>query len=165
MGIPQTVRASKAVLHAERYGGELTVAQLRRLADAVPGGGTITAEWQAGRSADGGGELTGRIGGSLRLGCQRCLKQFDWPIDIDLRLRLVGSDAEQARLLHDFDPYLVSQDELPLRELTEDEILLALPLMPRCKTCENAATSQSPAKPPDAPQGPNPFAALRKLKF
>jgi uncharacterized protein len=108
--------------------------------------------------------MNGKIDGTVQLVCQRCLKPFQWPFDLDVQLRLVRSDAEAAQLLQDCEPYEVREDVLPLQEMTEDEVLLALPLMPRCKTCENAVHSAEPPQ-PDEPKGSNPFAALKKLKF
>ena len=160
MSIPQSVRASKAIAHDEHYEGEIPFAQLERLAANSAGGGRIRAQWRAGRDAAGHPQMLARIEGSVDLVCQRCLKTFAWPMAIDSKLRLVSNDREAAEVLQDCEPYEVHDDALPLREMTEDEVLLALPLMPRCKTCENS----DQAAPPE-PQRPNPFAALKKLKF
>jgi uncharacterized protein len=162
MGIPQAVRASKAVAQAERYSGELTLKDLKRLAESTTGQGRLQAEWQAGKDHAGQPQLRGRIEGTLGLLCQRCLKPFDWPVAIDAALQLVDNEAEAAQVLPEADPYEVHDDTLPLREITEDEVLLALPLMPRCKTCENAA---APTPPREEPTSSNPFAALKKLKL
>jgi uncharacterized protein len=164
MSIPQSVRASKAVAHAEQYEGELPVAQLKRLVDQSAGSGRVRALWRGARDAAGHPEMLARIEGSIDLICQRCLQPFAYPVAIDSQLRLVSSDREAAELLHDCEPYEVHDDLLPLREMTEDEVLLALPLIPRCKTCENIGETPSSA-PPTEPSGSNPFAALKKLKF
>jgi uncharacterized protein len=50
-------------------------------------------------------------------------------------LRLVGSEAEERRLLRECEPYLVEDDVLPLQEIVEEEALLALPIAPRCPAC------------------------------
>jgi uncharacterized protein len=165
MSIPRTVSASKAVAHGEIYEGDLDVAQLPRLKEEVgDAGGNVHARWRAGQDAGGYPEVEGRLNGQLALTCQRCLLPFDWPFDINVTLQLVRSEAEAARLLQECEPYEVQDDVLPLRDMTEDEVLLALPLMPRCKTCENAAPSAAPPQ-PDEPKRSNPFAALKKLKF
>ena len=162
MSIPQSVRASKAVAHAEQYEGEIPVEQLKRLAANTAGAGRLHAVWRAGKDTAGHPQMHAQIDGSIDLVCQRCLKTYAWPVLVDSTLRLVSSDGEAAQVLEDCDPYEVQDDLLPLREMTEDEVLLALPLMPRCKTCEN--TLEIPSSTPE-PRGPNPFAALKKLKF
>lgn len=162
MSIPQSVRASKAIAHVEQYEGELPIAQMKRLAENSAGAGNVHALWQAGRDPAGHPQMRAHIEGAVDLICQHCLRPFGWTIAIDSTLRLVTSDREAADLLHDCEPYEVQDDLLPLREMTEDEVLLALPLMPRCKTCENSAQS-APPPPPDEPRDPGPFAALKKL--
>jgi uncharacterized protein len=164
MSIPQSVRASKAVAHADQYEGELPVAQLKRLAANTAGDGRVHAIWRAGRDDAGHPRMRAQIDGAVDLVCQRCLSTYAWPVAIESDLRLVSSDQEAAQSLQDCEPYEVQDDLLPLREMTEDEVLLALPLMPRCKTCENIGETAS-SEPPAEPPGPNPFAALKKLKF
>jgi uncharacterized protein len=164
MSIPQSVRASKAVAHAEQYEGELPAAQLTRLAQTSAAIGHVHARWEAGRDEAGHPQLRAQIRGSLDLVCLSCLKTYAWPLAIEAELRLVSSDQQAADLLQDCEPYQVQDDLLPLREMTEDEMLLALPLMPRCKTCENIEET-APSEPPAEPRGPSPFAALKKLKL
>jgi len=41
--------------------------------------------------------------------------------------------------MQDHDTWLVQADRLPLHELIEDELLLALPLAPRCEKPDCAA--------------------------
>ncbi len=162
MSIPQSVRASNAVAHAERYEGDLAVARMQRLAANTAGSGQVHAIWQGSRDPAGRPQMQARIEGAVDLICQRCLQTFPWQVAIDATLHLVSSDQEAAELLQEGEPYEMQDDQLPLREMTEDEVLLALPLMPRCKTCENS--DQSPP-PPDEPRDPGPFAALKKLKL
>jgi uncharacterized protein len=165
MGIPHSIQAARAVSHQERYAGRLAIKSLKRLAEVLTdSAGELEVEWRAERDAFGHPLLDGRLKGRLALQCQSCLKNYTWPLELEVRLRLVSSEAEERKLLGDCDPYLVQDDELPLREITEDEVLLALPLMPRCETCENAAQSQPSNHPSDEPARPNPFAALKKLK-
>jgi uncharacterized protein len=47
----------------------------------------------------------------------------------------VHSEAEERRLLHDCEPLLVEDDTVPLHEVVEEEVLLAIPIAPRCSTC------------------------------
>lgn len=162
MGIPKSIQASTAAAHGGRYEGHLAVAQMQRLAAIVAKPtGELAVQWRA--SATGGYRaLQGRIGGALQLRCKTCQKTYAWPVDLEIELRLVDTEAQEAEVLKDHEPYLVRDDQLPLREITEDELLLALPLMPRCETCENNAQSQPQPEIPDEPARPNPFAALKK---
>lgn len=132
-GIPLRVKASQAVARREAYTGAVPLARLPRLAAAVAEpSGELHVELQATRDDEGQDWLHGEIRGRLPLTCQRGLHAFDWDCDVALSLALVGSEAEEQKLLKDTESYLVQDDELPLRDLVEDEVLLALPMTPRC---------------------------------
>ena len=136
-GIPQRVKASAAVTRGSAWHGAIPIARLPRLAAALTGPeGELQAELQAGRDAAGQATLSGRISGELGLVCQGCMKPFSWPLRTQLNLRLVGSEAEEKRLLHECEPLLVEDDSLPLHSLVEEEALLALPIAPRCTACD-----------------------------
>ncbi len=132
-GIPALICASKALNRRERYQGALPLKQMPRLAAVlVEPDGELKAELQAERDSEGAGWLRGKISGVLPLTCQRGLHPFDWGCDVAVMLRLVFSEEEEERLLKDCEPYLVRDDQLPMREVVEDEVLLALPIVARC---------------------------------
>lgn len=133
-GIPLRVKASQAVTRREAFSGSLPLAKLPRLAATLAETtGTLQVELQAMRDDEGQDWLHGEIRGQLPLTCQRGLHAFDWNCDVALSLRLVETEVEEERLLKDCESYLIQDDQLPLRELVEEEVLLALPMMPRCE--------------------------------
>ena len=133
-GIPLRVKASQAVARHEAFAGSVPLAKLPRLAASLAdSSGTLQVELQAMRDEEGQDWLHGEIRGRLPLTCQRGLHAFDWSCDVALSLALVGSEAEEEKLLKDTESYRVEDDELPLRDLVEEEVLLALPMMPRCE--------------------------------
>jgi uncharacterized protein len=167
MSIPARIQASAAIAHGEKHVGELALKLLPRLAALLEGGeGRLRVELQA-TDAPGYPVLRGTVDGKLPLRCERCDQRFDWPLHAAPDLRLVFSEDEEKRALHDSEPYLVEHDALPLREIVEDEVLLALPMLARCESCENAlralpeqaATEEEPRREPS--QG-GPFAALKQ---
>ncbi len=133
-GIPLRVKASQAVTRREAFAGSVPLAKLPRLAASLAqSSGTLQVELQATRDGEGQDWLHGEIRGRLPLTCQRGLHAFDWNCDVALSLALVESEAEEEKLLKDTESYRVEDDELPLRDLVEEEVLLALPMMPRCE--------------------------------
>ena len=74
-------------------------------------------------------------------------------------------EVEATRLDEEIDDdVLVMVRSLDLAELAEDELILALPLVPRHDSCPEplvVAASESVAA---APERPNPFAALAALR-
>jgi uncharacterized protein len=72
-----------------------------------------------------------RVQGALHLACQRCLGPMTWPLDVDVALTAVRSDAAAGDLADPFDSILLDEaGGLPLRAVVEDEILAVLPFAP-----------------------------------
>lgn len=154
--------------------GEWPLAEMTRLAEAChaddPPGPHGRVAWDARgdvRRANGEVqtwlELTLRA--CLNLTCQRCLGAVRTPLAVDARFRFVDGEAQAAAQDADADEdVLASTRNLDLRTLAEDELLLALPLVPRHDVCP--APLPMPAAEPQREDAaaPNPFAALAGLK-
>ena len=103
----------------------------------------------------------------LPLECQRCLRPVTARVDADRSFLFVRGEDAAAQLDADSDEDVLALTRaLDLRELIEDELLLALPLVPRHEVCETppmpVADGQSEPADGDAP--PHPFAGLAALK-
>lgn len=166
--IPQRVRASAVVAQATRFEGELPVGALPRLLAVLPYPDIALQVALQGASPRGQAQLHGRVSGRLPMQCLRCERSFDWALEVRLDLRLVTDEEEERRLLQDADPYWVQDDQLPLHDLIEDEVLLGLPMLPRCPACENSVQQAPPQVLGEVQKvqlKENPFAALKgKLK-
>lgn len=102
---------------------------------------------------------------SLPLECQRCLRPVIERLDIERSLRFVSDEAVAAELDAEIeDDVLALTRALDLKLLMEDELLLALPIVPRHDACPEPlpAPQAEPSEPSEAK--PNPFAALQVLK-
>jgi uncharacterized protein len=104
----------------------------------------------------------GRVGASVavqatpRLVCQRCLQDFDLPVTGDSEIEFAMSEAEAtAESLREI--YLMDEGSVSLRELAEEELLLALPAIASCSTPESCGRAPTP----DVRQ--RPFAVLQDL--
>jgi len=72
----------------------------------------------------------------LCLSCQRCLQPVAVELDVAPTLRFVRDEAEAERLDEESDEdVLALSSTLDLHELVEDELILALPLVPRHERC------------------------------
>jgi uncharacterized protein len=101
----------------------------------------------------------------VALTCQRCLKPVQEDIDIDRWIRFVDTEAEAAALDVDSDDdVLALPRHLDARELIEDELLLALPLVPRHEVCPEPLAHAEDVEELEIEERPNPFAALAALK-
>lgn len=98
--------------------------------------------------------------------CQRCLTPVLVEVSVDQRFRFVASEDEaMAQDDEAEEDLLVLSREFNLRELVEDELLMALPLVPRHEVCPGELKMS--AKDDDFEQDDkkaNPFAVLSNLK-
>lgn len=146
--------------------GKLALTQLTRLSDMLASREGWLDCRLAGCRIERDGEarlgLALQVSGRLRLHCQRCLAEFGFDCVIDSRLLLVPAGAawpEEDLETDDYDAIPASR-ELSVLSLVEDEVLLALPIVPRHADC----------LPPDASAAaeekgePSPFAVLAGLK-
>ena len=157
---------------------ELTPLQnLERLAQEIQGpAGDLTVNWRA------TGELRARAGveddvwlhleakTSVPLTCQRCMGPVATALEIDQWYRFVADEniamAEDDASEEDL---LVMTPQFDLLAVIEDELLMAMPLVPMHETCPVSpvfSAGEAELAPPkgEAEAKPHPFAALAQLK-
>ena len=104
---------------------------------------------------------------ALPLTCQRCLEPFATPVAFEQHFRFVTTEAQaQEEDESAEEDLLVLSRDFNLLELVEDELLLALPLVPMHPRCPQDPKLQVADADFDAaaPEKANPFAALAQLK-
>ena len=100
----------------------------------------------------------------LKLECQRCLDSVDTALAIDRWFLFVSGEDAAAQTDADIDDDVLALTRaLNLRDLLEDELLLALPLVPRHEACP-APLMRADDVAEASHDRPNPFAALEALK-
>lgn len=104
---------------------------------------------------------------AMPLVCQRCLGPVDVPVQVEREFRFVATEAiaEEQDEESEEDVLVLSRD-FNLLELIEDELLMALPVVPKHTVCPGAVklyvADSDFAE--DAAEKPNPFAVLERLK-
>lgn len=63
--------------------------------------------------------------------CQRCMQPMRWPIDVKSRIALVSDYAAADRVPEGLEVFLVEGDSLSVRDLVDEEIMLAMPHVAR----------------------------------
>jgi uncharacterized protein len=78
-----------------------------------------------------------RVHGTLQLRCQRCLEALPYAVNADELLVLAASQAEIDAAPVDVQApdRVVATAEMALRDLVEDELILAVPYAPRHASC------------------------------
>jgi uncharacterized protein len=139
--------------------GAWSVTEFPRLRDMLAGdAGEIDYEIDGVRDARGRPALRVRLRGTLQLRCQRCLEPLAFSVETDETLALAASQAEidaEPADAHAPDR-LLAGEEMPVREMVEDELILALPYAPRHERCAASAG-------PRVDERISPFAGLRGL--
>lgn len=137
----------------------LDIASMQRLLDQLHSSEGSLDYVLAGRKGERGqSELVLGIRGRLMLICQRCLEGVPFDLVIDTVLELVREDDEIAdELLEDDDrDFVLASEALDVAALVEDEVILALPLIPAHTVCSLPAAAS-------AGETPSPFAVLSHL--
>ncbi|SNS74820.1 uncharacterized protein SAMN06265795_10629 [Noviherbaspirillum humi] len=149
----------------ERREGELAVADLPRLGqESVSGFGSVKWQLAGGSDKQGHSQLTLSVSGSVRLICQRCLTPFEFPFETASVLILAETegvaDELDAQLEDESVEVIVGSRSFNIRDLIEDEALLALPLSPKHETCLDQLVSGVQAE----TEKLSPFSVLKDLK-
>ncbi len=104
---------------------------------------------------------------NLPLTCQRCLGSADIEVAADRAFRFVATEAQaESEDEEAEEDVLVLSRDFDLYALVEDELLMALPLVPRHEVCPTAVKLAAQDADFEAASAakPNPFAALAGLK-
>jgi uncharacterized protein len=164
---PRCLDIAVAAAEGARLEGSWPLAALGRLSDGKAQIGEVVWSAHFGKRARAGADAQPRMHLEARADvareCQRCLQPVGVNLDIDREFIFVADEETAAALDADCeDDVLVLSHRFDLRSLLEDELLLALPLVPRHERCPVPLIA---AGMPDAdPPAQHPFAALAVLK-
>ncbi len=167
MTLPETVDPWRMVSARRSFEGTLPLARMTRLRELLAdAGGEVAYTLDFGRDDMGTAYLDVNVRAALTLTCQRSLEPFVMPVALERRLGLVTDDREESALPPECEPLLVEDDRIHPLAVMEDELLLAVPLVPVAPQSEWPEEGME-SRAPDAPSEPeqeNPFAVLRELK-
>lgn len=144
--------------------GVTPVAEMSRLnKDCADQSGQVTWAVDGGTSPQGYPQITLSVSGKVQLMCQRCLTPFAYDMDSSTVLMLGKDDAhadEIEEIIADESiDVIVGSRSCDIRDLIEDEALLALPQVPKHDVCPDTKLLDALKS-----EKPSPFAALKDLK-
>lgn len=157
--------------------GAVALADLPRWREDAPewpqadAAAALQLDWQARaelRTPPGGAEqvwLRLTFTGQVPQICQRCLSVYLQPLAVDRWFRFVADEATAEAEDDDAEEdLLVWTPRFNLLELVEDELFLALPLVPMHDVCPQALPTEAVDADFHQAERPHPFAALAALK-
>lgn len=105
-----------------------------------------------------------RVQTRLCLVCQRTLDPFEFEVDSTVEGLFLPSMQMADEIEEDVEVYELSQDKVSLLELVEEELLLAIPMIPRKDEADLASFDSEPLEHEPKAERENPFALLAQLK-
>lgn len=166
--LPETVQWDRLTEGGETLRGTLALRGMTRLAGCLlDSEGDVDVELESGIDAQRIRYLRGHLRTILHQVCQRCLQPLAYPLDIDVCLGLVLSEDEAEQLPEIYDAYVFDQRMVALKVIIEDELMLALPLVPlhdadRCRIDPAYVTAEEPVLAAETKKR-RPFAGLEAL--
>ena len=160
--LPSRIDPWRLTAEGGRLEGTLALAELPRLvAELNRTDGVASVALVAGIDPRGVRFITGAVQTGIELICQRCLGPLRLTLNVTVSLGLVRSEAEADRLPEEYEPLLVPEGVIHVADLVEDELLLALPQIPRHEDARDCEANGYRA--PDRVEQDQPFAALASL--
>jgi uncharacterized protein len=169
--LPENVDPRRLANQGATYSGAVNLDKLDRLSEAlVEATGQAEFSIEFYRDNRKRARIKGQVKADLVLECQRCLGAMIYPVDAELDLAVVKVPEEADTLPESCDPVWVEEDTLRLLDLVEDELILAIPQIPRHEenACDmnwnNPVHEVQDEQEDDLSGKPNPFAVLAGLK-
>ena len=160
--LPVVLDAWRMVSARRLFEGSLPLSAFPRLRDSlVDADGECRYALEFGRDALDQAFVEVRADAELPLLCQRTLERYLHRVRLVQRLGLITSEAQESALPEEMEPLLVPESgDLQPVELVEDELILALPVVPM-----NPDSSIPDAfRVEEAEEKLNPFSVLSALK-
>ncbi|MEJ2346922.1 MAG: YceD family protein [Gammaproteobacteria bacterium] len=169
--LPDFLNVSRLARQGVAFKGRVPIARLARLASILADAdGEAEAELAFSMDDQGIPVVRGRVTAPVALTCQRCLEPMEQVLASRFVLGAVASEAEAERLPEEYEPLLVSGDRVATADLLEDELILAVPIVPmhepeRCTATKAvAAVEGKPGPAAGNREAAHPFAVLDELK-
>ncbi|MBK5929557.1 YceD family protein [Halochromatium salexigens] len=143
VSFPDLLDPRKAVAQRSVFEGEMAMVRLPRLSKLLWQGedsrasssakalNAVHYRFEFGRDADGRSSVLGQVAAKLPLCCQRCFERYDLVVDTAVSLALVEGLDEAKALPAQYEPLMIEDRLMRASDLIEDELILAVPAIPR----------------------------------
>lgn len=170
---PDWISPQRAADGKRVFSGTIPLSRMQRLQPLlVSAQGDVTFVAAFRRDLDGLVIVDLQVEAALPLVCQASLETYDEQVNRRSELAVIERDNEQAELSENYEPITIENGRLEFASLVEDELLLALPQIPRKPGQEDvsystggAANESTALQDRNLPQKgmKKPFAALQEM--
>jgi uncharacterized protein len=158
-GLPDRVECARLAVDAAVLERVYPLSEMDRLRDLLSDTrGSLRARFAFAPLAAGRVGATVAVQATPLLLCQRCVQGFEYSVASESEIEFAASEAE-APVDSPREIYLMDEGTVSLRELAEEELLLALPIVATCSTPENCGR----VPPLSGERTTRPFAVLQDL--
>jgi len=130
--LPIEVDPFRLATKEEQLQGSIPLKQMKRLVSALSSNeGDVFIDVMFSVDINRVSILSGKIKTDAKLICQRCMGEMELPIALDIELAFVRTEAQMEQLPLGYEATLIEDTPIMLSDIIEDEILLALPPIPK----------------------------------
>lgn len=170
--LPVEINPFRLIEQRKSLQGKMPLQQLPRLLElAMQPEGEFEVQLNFSRSDSQLPRVTGAVRGQVALQCQRCLEPVMIEVNTATEVVLTESETDRRPEEAGYELYIVNNERLFLQDFIEDEVLLALPVVPRHKHCdpvrplrETEADEETMIDTAQTDEKENPFAVLKDWK-
>ena len=121
--------------------GELDIGKLTRLRGLLHSGfGSVRATLHFRQRADGWFQVELEVAADVELKCQRCLEPLRQELNESVNVVVAASDSLPATVPAGFEPFELEDGRLLPAQLIEDELIVAIPLVPKHARIEDCGS-------------------------
>ena len=162
--LPTTIKPVKLARKEGKLVGFMPLKQLSTLvADCASDEGRVEADLELHMNGA-RPEIHGSAKASVQLVCQRCLEPVEVEIHAKVALGIAQTEEQVNEMPSDLEPFMLEEEEIPLSDLLEQELILALPIVAYHNGCNPYPYDKGAEKSAAVKEKPNPFAVLEQLK-
>ena len=165
--IPSHVDPRKLADRAATLEGELPFETLPRFSEQLADkAGSVRAKFAFEREERRVAVIRCELDADVRMVCQRCLELATLPVHVECAYQVVKEGASDSVVPKGYEAVEVGEELLDLLTLAEDELLLALPIVPLhdSQDCQQLAGFDKPDPQQNEVSRSNPFDVLAQLK-
>ncbi len=129
--LPYKIDPFRSAAHKMQLQGNFMLGDMQRLVPSLHSTeGEVTVDADFAMDEQDICVLKGQLKTSLTLQCQRCMEPFKYDIIDEFLSGIVQTEDEAEKLPEQYDPVIAIEGELALLDMIEDEIIIALPIVP-----------------------------------
>lgn len=150
--LPQSVQPERLAETVSTLRGSVSVSAMTRLAGYLRDTkGSVEVELAFGVDEQGVRYARGHLQTELHLVCQRCLQSLTYPMNVEMTLGFVRPEAAMD-LPDRYEPLVFEGPMMDVTMVVEDELILALPIVPMHALDECRVDGNWIARPEEGPE-------------